>query len=97
MIIGLSTIILICKGTILGLIGLRGPNSSKGDWNYKENTYLISIISCIVGVLLIVFSLNIILDGIYSALMLFIVGFSLLPVLPIVIYQNIMRAKAIDF
>ena len=97
LIIGLSTIILICKGTILGLIGLRGPNSSKGDWNYKENTYLISIISCIVGVLLIVFSLDIIIDGIYSALMLFIVGFSLLPVLPIVIYQNIMRAKAIDF
>jgi hypothetical protein len=84
----LSSNVLVFSSGISGLLGLLGPRSKKGQWNRKIPIYTIGVIGCVLGLILEYFAFIWYLDGYKSALLLIVIGFTLIPSLPISLYYR---------
>ncbi|MHA2171968.1 MAG: glycosyltransferase [Candidatus Kariarchaeaceae archaeon] len=88
LLIALSSNVLVFSSGISGLLGLLGPRSKKGQWNRKIPIYTIGVIGCVLGLILEYLAFTWYLDGYKSALLLIVIGFTLIPSLPISLYYR---------
>lgn len=88
LIIALSSNILILQSGLAAILGVYGPNSRKGAWTRDVPIWRIASIGFIIGLMVEVASIIWMIQGYSSAIVLLLIGFTLLPTLPIVFYYT---------
>lgn len=89
LLLAISSNFLIISSGVLGTLGIWGPKSKRGKWTREVNVFGLGVISFIIGSLMIYFSIVWMSQGLTSAIIIMLIGFTLIPTLPVVVYYAI--------
>jgi hypothetical protein len=86
--IAMASNILILDSGLTGIFGIWGPKSERGAWTRNVRILPISLIGFIIGLIIEYFAITWLLDGFTSSIILMLIGITLLPTFPVVLYYN---------
>ncbi len=89
LLLAISSNFLIISSGVLGTLGIWGPKSKRGKWTREINVFGLGIISFILGSVMIYFSIVWLSQGLTAAIIIMLIGFTLIPTLPVVLYYGI--------
>lgn len=89
LIIGLASNILIMYSGITGILGKYGPHSPRGRWSRKVKIRWIALGSSLIGLMFTYLGYMWLQQGFSGAILLFVIGISLVPNIVIVLYYDL--------